>query len=180
MDFDPAVYPESMGGLVTHFGISQMVTDDWDPLDNPSYIGVGYQQHTGWDPVEVELGFNYNHETLGGGATPEQRLRFFVFDLGLSMAVPLTRSKANVIEPYAGGGLSFLYARRDEEVGFDIDHFQDGDQGYYFHAGIRIHINPTSYISLDARWLRDVEVDLGGGLQSAESDTLSVGFGYSF
>ncbi len=178
--FDPIVYPESMGGLVTHLGLSQMVADDWVPFEYPTYLGVSYLQRTWLQQMQFELGFNYNHDVVGGGSTPEERLRFFVVDLGLGVAVPLTQSKNNALEPYAGVGLAFLFARRDEEVGLEIDHFRSGDQGYYMHAGVRLHVDGGQYISLDWRWLRDVEVDLGRGLQSANSDTLSVGFGYSF
>jgi len=178
--FDPVVYPEVMGGFVTNLGISEMLTDDWAPFEHPTYVGVGYLQNLGWEPFELEIGFNYNHDLEGGGSTPEQRLRFFVVDLGFAAAVPLTKSKNNVLEPYVGGGLAFLFARRDEEVGADIDHFKDGDQGYYLHAGLRVHVDGGQYISVDWRWLRGVEVDLGSGLRSAESNTLSVGFGYSF
>ncbi|MCP5024256.1 MAG: porin family protein [bacterium] len=180
MAFDPVVYPETIGGLVTNLGITEMVTDDWAPFEHPTFIGVGYLQRMGVDPLELEIGFNYNHDVVGGGSSPEQRLRFFVVDLGLGIAVPLTKSKNNAIEPYAGAGLAFLFARRDEEVGLDVEHFRDGDQGYYMHAGVRLHVEGGQYISLDWRWLRDLEVDLGRGLQSAESNTLSVGFGYSF
>jgi opacity protein-like surface antigen len=180
MYFDPVVYPEAMGGLVTNLGLSRLQTDDWDPFDHPTYIGVGYLQRIGLDPLEVELGFNYNHDVQGGGSSPEQRLRFFVVDLGLGVAVPLTKAKNNVFEPYVGAGLAFVFARRDEEVGVDIEHFKDGDQGYYIHAGMRMHIEGGQYISVDWRWLRSVEVDLGLGLQSAATNTLSIGFGYSF
>ncbi|MCA9001002.1 MAG: outer membrane beta-barrel protein [Planctomycetes bacterium] len=179
-EFDPGVYPESMGGLVTTIGISQMNAPGWEPLDYPTYVGVGYQQRTEWDPLELELAFHYNHDVAGGGLTPLERLRFFVMDLGLGMALPLTEGRTGTLEPYVGGGMSFLYARRDEEAGFAVDHFRDGDMGWYGHAGIRIHLDRVRYISVDWRWLRDVEVDLGRGIQSAESDTLSVGFGYSF
>ncbi len=178
--FDPIVYPEGAGGLVTNLGISEMVADGWSPFEHPTYIGVGYLQNLGWEPLELEIGFNYNHTTEGGGSSPEQRLRFFVVDLGVGASVPLTKAKNNVLEPYVGAGVSFLYARRDEEVGLDIDHFKDGDQGYYIHAGMRVHMDGGQYISIDWRWLRNVEVDLGSGLQSADTNTLSVGFGYSF
>lgn len=178
--FDPIVYPEAMGGLVTNLGISEMVSDGWAPFEHPTYIGVGYLQDLGWDPLELEIGFNYNHDVEGGGSTPEERLRFFVVDVGLGAAMPLTQSKNNVLEPYVGAGFAFLFARRDEEVGLDIDHFKDGDHGYYVHAGLRVHVDGGQYISVDWRMLRNVEVDLGRGLQSAETNTFSVGFGYSF
>ncbi|MBL4769572.1 MAG: outer membrane beta-barrel protein [Planctomycetes bacterium] len=180
MHFDPVVYPASMGGFVTTIGLSEMQEDSWGSFDFPIYVGVAYLQKLGMDPLQMEIGWNYNHEKIGGGSSPEERLRFFVVDLGVGVAIPLTKSKNNVFEPYVGGGLAFLFARKDEEVGLEIEHFQDGDQGYYMHAGLRMHIEGGQYLSVDWRWLRAVEVDLGAGLQSAESNSLSIGFGYSF
>ena len=180
-----SAYPENMAGIESRFAISNLQRNGWAPFDKQTSVGVLYRSYLAVKPLELELGGFFDYERVGGGSNPLQRLRFYEIDLGLAVSAPLgggspDSRRSTSIEPYAGAGLAVLIGRTDEAGSSGYDQFHDADTGYYVHSGVRLYLQGRNYISIDWRWLRGAELDLGRGSISADQNDLSIGFGVAF
>jgi len=174
------IYPRSMAGLESRIGVTELSSSDWEPLERPIYLGFLFRNYLAVEPLELEVGGSYSYDREGGGVTPLQRLRLYELDLGLGVSTPLGPPGHSLLEPFFGAGLALVMGRSDVAQGGGIDYFEDADNGYYLHGGVRLYVERRQYISIDWRWLRGADLDLGYGRQSVEQRTLSIGFGFSF
>lgn len=172
-------YADNIAGFGYTIGIGQMEDAVWEPIADPAWIGMNYRSYLGIKPLELELGAGFGYDSQGGGSQPLSRSRFYEFDLGLAVSLPLSKERS-IIEPYGGAGLALLWGRSDLEGGGGVTESDDADSGYYVHGGVRIYVHDRQYVAIDWRWLGGVDLDLGFGNVSAEQSTVSVGFGISF
>jgi outer membrane autotransporter protein len=72
------------------------------------------------------------------------------------------------IQPYIGGGVSFMYAELEFEANNTTEKQDDGATGLWFGAGMYYEINPRFTLGLDVRYsygevtLFDKERNVGG------------------
>ena len=155
-------------GLSGHFGIfigvKVLNSSDWPDLDRHNSIGYMFDIKKDSWPISIVLdimdtGGKHKHDGMEDlGHTTE-------FQLGVRKIFINPHSK---IQPYIGGGVSFMYADQELTVSSTTMKQSDRDIGSWLGAGMYYEINPKFVLGLDVRYshgevtLFDVERDAGG------------------
>jgi len=155
---------ELSGHISGYIGLKTMDSSDWPDLDTHFSMGVVFDIKKDSWPISIVLdlvdtGDKHNHDGMEDlGHTTE-------YQLGIRKIFMNQHSK---IQPYIGGGVSFMYAELEFEEN-NITTTQDyRDTGGWFGAGMYYEINPEFVLGLDVRYshgevvLFDKERDAGG------------------
>jgi opacity protein-like surface antigen len=155
---------ELSGHISGYIGLKTMDSSDWPDLDTHFSMGVVFDiKRDSW-PISIVLdlvdtGDKHNHDGMEDlGHTTE-------YQLGIRKIFMNQHSK---IQPYIGGGISFMYAELEFEENNITTTQDDRDAGGWFGAGMYYEINPKFVLGLDVRYshgeviLFDKERDAGG------------------
>ena len=150
-----------IGGFV---GLKFMNSSDWPDLNTPFAMGVIFDiKKESW-PISIVLdifdtGDEYNQDGMTNlGHTTEIQLgvrKFFV-------------NKHPKIQPYIGGGVSFMSAELEYQENNTTTTQDDSTVGGWLGAGMFYEIDPKFVLGLDVRYsygevtLFDIERDAGG------------------
>jgi opacity protein-like surface antigen len=155
---------ELSGHISGYIGLKTMDSSDWPDLDTHFSMGVVFDiKRDSW-PISIVLdlvdtGDKHNHDGMEDlGHTTE-------YQLGIRKIFMNQHSK---IQPYIGGGISFMYAELEFEENNITTTQDDRDAGGWFGAGMYYEIYPKFVLGLDVRYshgeviLFDKERDAGG------------------
>lgn len=150
-----------IGGFI---GVKALNSSDWPDLDTHNSLGFIFDiKKDGW-PVSIALdvidtGGKHKHDGLEDlGHSTE-------FHLGARKIFINPRSK---VQPYIGGGVSFMSAEIELQANNTTMTQDDSDVGVWVGAGMYYEINPEFVFGFDARYsqgdvvLFDKERDAGG------------------
>jgi opacity protein-like surface antigen len=155
---------ELSGHISGYIGLKTMDSSDWPDLDTHFSMGVVFDIKKDSWPISIVLdlvdtGDKHNHDGMEDlGHTTE-------YQLGIRKIFMNQHSK---IQPYIGGGISFMYAELEFEENNITTTQDDRDAGGWFGAGMYYEINPKFVLGLDVRYshgeviLFDKERDAGG------------------
>ena len=156
---------ELSGHISGYIGLKSMNSSDWlDDLDTHFAMGVLFDIKKDSWPISIALdifdtGDKNEHDGMEDlGHTTE-------FQLGVRK---IFMNQDSNIQPYIGGGVSFMYAELEFEVNNTITKQDDRDVGGWLGAGMCYEINPRFVLGLDVRYshgeviLFDKERDAGG------------------
>jgi opacity protein-like surface antigen len=155
---------ELSGHISGYIGLKTMDSSDWPDLDTHFSMGVVFDIKKDSWPISIVLdlvdtGDKHNHDGMEDlGHTTE-------YQLGIRKIFMNQHSK---IQPYIGGGVSFMYAELEFEENNITTTQDDRDAGGWFGAGMYYEINPKFVLGLDVRYshgeviLFDKERDAGG------------------
>lgn len=152
------------GHIGGYFGAKIMSSGDWPDIDNHYAMGVMFDIKKDSWPVSIALDF------LDTGGKNEHN---GMTDLGHTTEIQLGVRKIFIkknskIQPYVGGGVSFMYAQQEYEVNNVTTTEDDGDTGVWLGAGMYYEVTPKFVLGLDARYsygkltLFDKEINAGG------------------
>ena len=136
-------------------GLKTMDSSDWPELDSHFSMGLILDIKKDSWPVNMVLGIadtgdKHKHEGMEDlGHTTE-------YQLGIGKIFSHQGSK---IQPYLGGGVSFIYAEQEFEENNDSTRRDDDVVGIWIGAGIYYEINPKLVLGVDLRF-SDGEISL--------------------
>ena len=167
---------DELSGHISGFiGLKSMNSSDWSNLNTHFSMGVIFDiKKESW-PISITLnlmdtGSEYKHDGSKDLAHTTE------YHFGISKTF---QSHGSKIQPYIGGGVSFIYAELEYQTNSNTM-TQDGrDVGVWLGTGMYYDINPEFLLGLDVRYshgevvLFNAERDVGG---------LSIGVtvGYQF
>jgi hypothetical protein len=155
---------ELSGHISGYIGFKKMDNGDWPDLDNHFSMGVIFDIKKDSWPVSfvldiMDTGGKNKHDGLEDlGHTTEYHLgirRFFI-------------NQHPNIQPYIGGGVSFMYAEQELETITTTTTKDDNGVGSWVGAGMYYEINPSFVLGMDVRYsygevtLFNKERDAGG------------------
>lgn len=155
---------EFSGHISGYIGLKTMDSSDWPDLDNHFSMGSIFDIKKNSWPVSIALdivdtGDKHNHDGMKDlGHTTE-------YQLGIRKIFTNQESK---IQPYIGGGFSFMYAEQEFEANNMTTTQDDNDLGAWLGAGVYYEINPRFVLGVDARYshgevnLFNEKLDAGG------------------
>ena len=150
-----------IGGFI---GLKTLNSSDWPDIDTHNALGIMFDIKKDSWPISIALdildtGGKNEHDGMEDlGHTTE-------FQLGVRKIFMKQDSK---IQPYVGGGVSFMYAEQEYEVNNITTTQDDRDVGGWLGAGMYYEITPKFVLGLDVRYsygkvtLFDKELDAGG------------------
>jgi len=155
---------EWSGHIGGFFGLKIMNSSDWPDIDNHYAMGVMFDIKKDSWPISIALDF------LDTGGKNEHD---GMTDLGHTTEIQLGARKIfmkqdSKVQPYIGGGVSFMYAQQEYEVNNITTTEDDGGVGPWLGAGMYYEVTPKFVLGLDARYsygkvtLFDKEIDAGG------------------
>ena len=158
-------HADELSGHISGFiGGKLLNNSDWPDLDKHFAMGVIFDiKKYSW-PISIALdildtGGKHDHEGMTDlGHSTE-------YHLGVRKYIINQDSK---IQPYIGGGVSFMYAEQEYEVNNMTVTQDDRGVGSWFGAGMYYEINPRFVLGLDVRYsqgevtLFNKERDAGG------------------
>lgn len=160
-----ATNADDMTGHISGFaGLKIMDSSDWPELDTHFAMGVLFDIKKDSWPFSIALdifdtGDEYKHEGMKDlGHTTE-------YQLGIRKIFMGQNSK---VQPYIGGGVSFMSAELEYQDGTIIMKQDDRAVGVWLGAGTYYEINPSFVLGFDARYsygkatLFDKQRDAGG------------------
>lgn len=158
-------YADEVSGHIGGFlGLKILDSNDWPDLNRHFSMGVMFDIKKDSWPVGIVLdimdtGDKHNHDGMEDlGHTTE-------YQFGVRKIFINQDSK---IQPYLGGGVSFMYAEQEIEVSNITTKQDDRDVGGWFGAGMYYQYNPRIALGFDARYsngkvnLFNKERDAGG------------------
>jgi len=155
---------EWSGHIGGFFGLKIMNSSDWPDMDNHYAMGIMFDIKKDSWPISIAVDFidtggKYEHDGMTDlGHTTE-------FQLGVRKIFMRQDSK---IQPYIGGGVSFMYAQQEYEINNITTTEDDGDVGPWLGAGMYYEITSSFVLGLDVRYsygkvtLFDKERNAGG------------------
>ena len=155
---------ELSGHISGYLGLKSMDSSEWPEIDRHFAAGVLFDLKKDSWPISIALDImdtGAKHENDGMkelGHTTE-------FQLGVRKIFNKQDSK---IQPYVGGGASFMYAEQEYQANNTIRKQDDRDIGVWLGTGMYYEINPKFVLGLDLRYshgtvtLFDEERDAGG------------------
>ena len=150
-----------IGGFI---GLKALNSSEWPDLDIHNSLGVIFDIKKDSWPISIGLdiidtGDKHKHDGMEDlGHTTE-------FHLGVRKIFMNQNSK---IQPYIGGGISFMYAEQEFEENNITMKQDDRAVGSWYGAGMYYEINPRFVLGLDVRYsygeviLFDEERNAGG------------------
>lgn len=156
---------DELSGHISGFiGFKFLDSSDWPDIDTHfSMGGILDIKKDSW-PISIALGMvdtgsEYDHDGMKDlGHTTE-------YHFGVRKIFMNQNSK---IQPYIGGGVSFMYAELEYRGNATPEKQEDRDVGSWFGGGMYYEINPKFVLGLDVRYshgevvLFDKERDAGG------------------
>lgn len=175
---------DGTGKVGTHsihvlLGKAMLDKDDWEPVDEPLVLGLGYAREGARDPLGFELGLQIgaDEETADLGFGPMDFTSSFV---ELAGGVRKTWLRDRVVQPYVGGGLSLINVSAEaEQGGVSVDD-DDSTVGIYLHGGVMFAPGEHFEIGLDVRIVRGTDVSLFGASGDVDSEQIALVFGWNF
>jgi hypothetical protein len=156
---------DEMSGHISGFaGLKIMDSSDWPELNTHFAMGVLFDIKKDSWPISIavdifDTGDEYKHDGIKDlGHTTE-------YQLGIRKIFMDQNSK---LQPYIGGGVSFMSAELEYQVSNNIMTQDDRDVGVWLGTGMYYEINPSFVLGLDVRYsygkviLFDNERDAGG------------------
>ncbi len=156
---------DELSGHVSGFiGLKSLNSSDWPNLNTHFSMGIIFDiKKESW-PISITLnvldtGSEHKHDGLKDLAHTTE------YHLGV---IKIFKSHRSKIQPYIGGGASFMYAELEYQSNNNTMTQDDRDLGGWFGAGMYYEINPRFVLGLDARYsngeviLFNVERDTGG------------------
>jgi hypothetical protein len=139
---------ELSGHISGYAGLKSLNSSDWPDLDKHFAMGIFFDiKRESW-PISIALdvldtGGKHEHDGMEDlGHTTE-------FHLGIRKIFVNQHKK---VQPYIGGGVSFMYAEQEFETNNVTEKQDDGDTGAWLGAGMYYEINPQFTLGLDARY----------------------------
>ena len=166
---------ELSGHIGGYIGLKNMDSSDWPDLDKHFSMGVIFDIKKNSWPISIVLeimdtGGKHKHTGMEDlGHTTE-------YHLGIRKIFMNQNSK---IQPYIGGGVSFMYAELEFEENNMTMTEDDSDVGSWFGAGMYYEINPSFVLGLDVRYSYG-EVTLFNKERNAGGIHVGVTGGYQF
>ena len=162
--------------------IGQRSLDDggaWGDLSEQLAVGANFvfgprDALLNWD-WGLHYAFDETSLGIGSGAT-NARAETVESTLGV---VHMARFGSQTVVPYAGAGLSLLYAQTEALAGGAVD-ASDWSFGVYARAGLLVRFRGADHIGFDVRYLTGTTLDLAGSDVSADALVVSVVFGNQF
>ena len=136
------------GHISGYFGGKKMDSGDWPDIDNHFSMGVMFDIKKDSWPISIALditdtGGKYKHDGLEDlGHTTE-------WYLGVRKIFNDQHPK---IQPYIGGGVSFMYAEQELETIITTTTQDDSAVGGWVGAGMYYEINPRFVLGFDVRY----------------------------
>ena len=165
----PAPSPTGPANHISLFvGNRSMHDDDWDPVDDQTVFGIGYDTKLTNLPFEFEAAVARSKDESGSveGITRE-------LSAGIRKTFDVGDTK---FHPYVGGGLGLIRAEV-ETSGPDDD---DTSLGLYLHGGIGYDLSENWQVGLDLRFLFGSDIDLLGNSMDADYTQFAVYVAYAF
>lgn len=163
------------------YGSTALDGSSWGTLDAPTQIAFDFAEATPTSWLFLDTGFNLGQdeegERLSNGDRAEEGLTVLEVSGGL-LAQPSAPDAW--IKPYAGAGLSALWAESDLIADDELVGVQDGAFGVYGKAGLLFPVGEDGWIGLEARVLEAGEIDTASGTRDVGGAQLSIVFGASF
>jgi opacity protein-like surface antigen len=149
-------------------GNRSMHDDDWDPVDDQTVLGIGYDTKLSSLPFEFEAAVARSKDESGSveGITRE-------LSAGLRKTFDVGDAR---FHPYVGAGIGLIRAEV-EAPGPDDD---DTSIGVYLHGGLGYDLSENWQVGLDLRFLVGSDIDLNGNSMDADYTQFAVYVGYSF
>ena len=166
---------ELSGHISGYFGGKKMDSGDWPDIDNHFSMGVMFDIKKDSWPISIALditdtGGKYKHDGLEDlGHTTE-------WYLGVRKIFYDQHSK---IQPYIGGGVSFMYAEQELETTTTTTTQDDRGVGGWVGTGTYYEISPSFILGLDVRYSYG-EVTLFNEERDAGGIHVGVIVGYQF
>ena len=143
------------GNVSGYLGQKSLEEDDWSALDQQVSLGVLFDiKQTHW-PVSLALDLIGSGDVDKQGSLKDEGTTI-ENHLGVRKIFTLPNSS---IEPYIGGGVSFVQAEIKNKNGSTTISDDDSDVGYWVGGGAYIPLNPHFNLGLDVRY-SDAEVTL--------------------
>lgn len=164
--------PPSASGPTSHIslflGNRSMNDDDWDPVDDQTVFGIGYDTKLSSIPFEFEAAVARSKDESGSveGITRE-------LSAGLRKTFDVGEPK---LHPYVGGGLGLIRAEV-EAPGPDDD---DTSLGIYLHGGLGYDLSAEWQVGIDLRFLFGSDITLLGNNMDADYTQFAVYVAYAF
>lgn len=161
------------GNVVASAGARYLDPDAWSPVEDQGQIGVlaDYQIVPG--PLYLTAGVQ-----VSGKEEDESNgdLTASVIDFSLGAKFMPTFGQ---VRPYVGAGIASVGAAYEFESDFGPDEDDDdGSLGYYYGAGVLVHIGRFN-VGADVRRIAGTDLELGGA-SNADSTVVSALFGWGW
>lgn len=155
---------ELSGHISGFIGLKTMNSSDWPELDKHFSMGVNFDIKKDSWPISIALdmidtGSEHEYDGLKDLSHTTE------YHFGVRKIFMNQDSK---IQPYIGGGVSFMYAELEYQGNNKKMTQDDRDVGSWFGAGMYYEINPRLVLGLDVRYshgeviLFNTERDAGG------------------
>ena len=161
----PIINADELSGHISVFiGFKAMDSSDWPDLDTHFAMGIIFDIKKDSWPISIALdvmdtGDEHKHDGLKDlGHTTE--IHFGVRRIFMNQNAK--------IQPYIGGGVSFMSAEQEFQMINTTMTQDDSDVGVWVGTGMYYEINPGFVLGIDARYsqgevvLFDKERDVGG------------------
>lgn len=172
---------ERLRQINTRLGAAVLDSGSWGTLDAPTQIAIDFAEETPQNWLLLDTGFHLGQdeegERLTNGDRAEEGLTTLEVSGGL-LAQPLEEDAW--LQPYAGVGVSALWAESDLIADDELVGVQDGALGVYGKAGLRIPVRANGWIGLELRYLEAGEIDTATGSRDVGGAQISFVLGASF
>ena len=138
------------GHISGFIGLKKMNSSDWPNLDKHFAMGIMFDVKKDAWPISIALdimdtGSKHEHDGMTDlGHTTE-------YQLGVRKIFMQQNSK---LQPYLGGGVSFMYAELEYQENNTTTTQDDRDVGAWLGAGMYYEINPGFVLGVDVRYSR--------------------------
>jgi opacity protein-like surface antigen len=166
---------ELSGHISGYIGFKKMDSGDWPDLDKHFSMGVIFDIKKDSWPISIVLditdtGGKHKHNGLEDlGHTTE-------FHLGIRK---IFSKQHSTIQPYVGGGVSFMYVEQELETITTTTTQDDRGVGSWVGTGVYYEINPRFVLGIDVRYSYG-EVTLFNKDRNAGGIHTGVTVGYQF
>ena len=167
---------DELSGHISGFmGLKAMDSNDWSDLDTHFSMGIFFDFKKDSWPISIALditdtGGKHKHDGLEDlGHTTE-------YQLGVRK---IFMNKDSNVQPYIGGGVSFMYAELEYETNSATMTQDDRATGGWFGAGMYYDKTPKFVLGLDVRYSHG-EVSLFNKERNAGGFHACVTVGYQF
>ncbi len=144
-------YADEWSGHISMFiGLKSMKGSDWPKLSRHFAMGIIADIKKDAWPISIALdvmdtGDKHEHEGMTDlGHTTE-------YHLGVRKIIMNQNSK---LQPYLGGGVSFMYAELEHQENNTVTTQDDRDVGGWLGTGMYYEINPAFVLGVDVRYSR--------------------------
>lgn len=152
--------------------------DDFDEVEDQTAFGVNWDFKTGDLPFNWVVGFHLSGEEENvdlGGFTGDVSTSLIELSFG-----PVWIWETGSARPYVGGGLSYIQASLDVDIGpveFDED---DQSPAAYLDGGIYWRLGEVFNLGVGARIVEGSSFDLGGEDFEADYQQAHILFGWGW